>query len=278
MKNKCFESLHINGKEYKIAGGSLKGSSYVRILKNVHDPLDELIIKINIKPESKVRFENEIKFLANNKSSYFPDLITSGYIRYNDLQNAFENGEYAFYVMPKYQTSLAEYNVNGLSYIRRLKLFLKICKAVAKLHSKGIVHRDIKPGNILIDNDRVLLCDFGIAQFPDLNITVPGERLANSNYCAPEQRKIPYPPFGKYTDTYALGLILNELFTQKIINGNNYTKIRDVAPSYAVLDDIVALMIENDYSRRNEDVSSIIYLINQPRRPQRRSSSPGSTH
>lgn len=263
MKNKYFEKIIIDGKTYCIVGNNFKGSSLVKRIQNIHNKEDELIIKINTKPDAVERFNNEISFLLTNKSSYFPKILASGTIEYNESNNSAENGKYLFYVMPKYETNLADFNIQEISYINRLKLFIKILRSVLKLHSKGIIHRDLKPGNILINEGKPVLCDFGIAKFPNLDITEPHDRLANSNYCAPEQRKQPYPPFGKYTDIYPLGLILNELFTGKLINGSNYLRIRDVAPSYAILDDIVALMIENDYTKRIDDISSIIYLISQ---------------
>lgn len=263
MKDKYFEKIVVGGKTYCISGNQFRGSSFVKRIQNINNEKDELIIKINTKKEADERFKNEIAFLKENSSPYFPKLLSSGTISYGKFKNDSENENYLYYVMPCYETSLTDFHVQNLSYINRLLLFLKILKAVSKLHSKGIIHRDLKPDNILIHKGEPILCDFGIAKFPNLEVTVPSDRLANSNYCAPEQRQKPYPPFGKYTDIYPLGLILNELFTGRIINGNNYLKIRDVAPSYARLDDIVALMIESDYKKRIDDISSIIYLVNK---------------
>ena len=263
MRIKFFEHIIIGAHEYKLVGSNYRGSSFVCSLQNINNKDDELVIKINTKRGAEERFEQEIKFLSENKSSYFPKLLKDGYINYIDPDNSSNNTSYRYFVMPKYEENLTDYMKRKVGDKKRLKLYIKICKAILKLHDKGIIHRDIKPDNILINKNSPIICDFGIAKFPNFDITEPSDRLANSNYCAPEQRKQPYPPFGKYTDVYPLGLILNELFTGKLMNGSNYLRIQDTSPSYAIFDDLVSTMTENDYKKRENDLFSVIYQIDQ---------------
>ena len=96
----------------------------------------------------------------------------------------------------------------------RLRLFLQVCDAVAYAHSELVVHRDIKPGNILIDADGTAhLLDFGIAKV----VSGPGldeatdESPHTPEYAAPEQ--VQGGAITVRTDVYALGLLLYWLLT-----------------------------------------------------------------
>ncbi len=100
---------------------------------------------------------------------------------------------------------------------RRLGLFLDLCQAVAFVHRNLIVHRDIKPGNVLVTGDgHVKLLDFGIAKLtdelePEAAQTATGQRAMTPEYASPEQ--ILGQPVTIATDVYALGVLLYELVT-----------------------------------------------------------------
>jgi non-specific serine/threonine protein kinase/serine/threonine-protein kinase len=101
----------------------------------------------------------------------------------------------------------------------RLKLFRKVCSAVRYAHQNLIVHRDIKPGNILITNDgEPKLLDFGIAKILDAEAfpgTVPAtrtwERPMTPAYASPEQAR--GLPVTTSSDIYSLGVLLYEMLT-----------------------------------------------------------------
>jgi len=101
----------------------------------------------------------------------------------------------------------------------RLKLFLKVCSAVDLAHQNHIIHRDIKPTNVLVKHDgEPKLLDFGIAKLlsvdsDDGNITVATERRLTPMYAAPEQSV--GQPATIATDVYSLGALLYELLTNK---------------------------------------------------------------
>ena len=105
----------------------------------------------------------------------------------------------------------------GLSVEARIKLFRQLCAAVIYLHQNLVVHRDLKPGNILVTADGTAkLVDFGIAKL------LPGHQDASSaaksraglmtpDYASPEQ--IRGGPISTLTDVYALGVLLYELLS-----------------------------------------------------------------
>jgi tRNA A-37 threonylcarbamoyl transferase component Bud32/tetratricopeptide (TPR) repeat protein len=105
----------------------------------------------------------------------------------------------------------------GLDIEARCRLFLKVCEAVSYAHRNLVIHRDLKPDNILVAaNGEPKLVDFGVAKLLDTELdsgltTITAGRLLTPEYASPEQ--VRGQLIGAASDIYALGTILYELLT-----------------------------------------------------------------
>ena len=205
-------------------------------------------------PRQKVkRFQNEIQFCQRQASERI--------VRVSDYGQATDGS--IFYVMPYYASTLRDLIKKKLPMGERLSLFVQVLDSVEAAHLLGVCHRDIKPENLLYDSatNRVVLADFGIARFTEDELltiveTGPNERLANFAYAAPEQR-IAGKAVDQPADIYALGLILNEMFTGEIPQGAGFRKIKDAAPDFAYLDELVDLMMQQQPEQRIQSVAKV---------------------
>jgi non-specific serine/threonine protein kinase/serine/threonine-protein kinase len=157
------------------------------------------------------RFRNERQILASLDHPNIARLLDGGSI---------EDGR-PYFVMDYIEGQpITRYcDANRLSTAERLRLFCEVCSAVHYAHQNLVIHRDIKPQNILVTADGTpKLLDFGIAKLlnPDsaaytVDITGASVRLMTPEYASPEQ--VRSDPITTSTDVYSLGVLLYELLT-----------------------------------------------------------------
>ena len=99
---------------------------------------------------------------------------------------------------------------------RAVSIFRQICEGLAAAHEEGVIHRDLKPQNIMIDRSgRVAITDFGLAKsFEQATLTEAGKIIGTPHYMSPEQVK--GQTVDLRTDVYSLGIILFEMLTGRL--------------------------------------------------------------
>jgi eukaryotic-like serine/threonine-protein kinase len=121
-------------------------------------------------------------------------------------------------------TPLDEYaRDRGLDAAACLDLMARVCHAVQHAHDRGVIHRDLKPGNILVDESgQPKVVDFGVAHVAAADLlrtmsrTQTGQLLGTLSYMSPEQIAADPSGLDARSDVYALGVILFELLAQRL--------------------------------------------------------------
>jgi TolB-like protein/cytochrome c-type biogenesis protein CcmH/NrfG len=126
---------------------------------------------------------------------------------------------------------LDELAKHGVPIQSAVELIAKLARTVHYAHERGILHRDIKPGNILLDQKgEPLLADFGLARLAEAESTVTRtlEVMGTPSYMAPEQAAGDATKVNKVTDVYGLGAVLYQLLTghPPFAGGTTYETIR----------------------------------------------------
>ena len=175
-----------------------------------------------------------------------------------------------------------------LSFEQAADIIAQVAEGLDFAHAKGIVHRDVKPANIiLIEGNRAKITDFGIAKITSgANLTTTGQFLGTPNYMAPEQIK--GTPVDGRSDIFSLGICLYECLThRKPFGGDSLTSIsykivhepfpplHDVNPTIPEgFVDVVTHCLAKDPSKRyqrGKDMASALRAVIRGERPVRSS-------
>lgn len=260
---KASDTVHTTFFSYKIIEQIGEGGSgYVSKVERIEDGIFfalKILKEENIASDKFKRFKNEYGFMSSHMCPYLMQTIDAGKT----------TDEKYFYIMPfATKTLRTVIKENNLSGAERNDIALKLLEGVLFLHKNGVTHRDLKPENILFVKDDIpLIADLGIAHFEYDNlvgdsITKTDDRLANFQYAAPEQR-INGSTYHQRIDIYALGLIINELFTGKYSLGLGRKKVADLFPEYGYWDNILDRMMQSDTNKRFntiKDIKGKLYL------------------
>ncbi|QEG39970.1 serine/threonine-protein kinase [Roseimaritima ulvae] len=153
----------------------------------------------------------------------------------------------------------------GLPTDEVLRCFAGLAAGVAHLHDSGVVHRDLKPGNIFDDAGSIKIGDYGLSKF--ISCSRRGghtESIGTFHYMAPE---IGRGEYGREIDIYAMGVILCELLTGRVpfdgessheIVMKHLTALPDLSDIAAPFRDVIARSLEKDPQRRPQSVAEMV--------------------
>jgi serine/threonine protein kinase len=171
------------------------------------------VLKELLNPKRSARFINEIKAITELPShSHIIDVVDFG---------AYKDSQKPTYVMPEADCSLEGYvheRKGSISVLECLELFQKIVSGVEHLHANGIIHRDIKPDNVLMFSGEPKVSDFGLCLITDLPRVTPTEEAVGPRYyMAPELEDGRYLKVDYSADIYSLGKVLYFLLSEGMV-------------------------------------------------------------
>ena len=192
----------------------LTGGGMSRVFVALEHALERTVVVKVLKPElgagvNRERFRREIMLAAQLQHPHIVPVLSAG-----------EHGDLLWYTMPfvegvSLRDSLA--HVGKFSPRTVTRVLHDVLDALAYAHRRGVIHRDIKPGNILHHGSHSLVTDFGVAKalsasLPHSGTTSAGIAIGTPAYMAPEQLAAD-PTADHRMDLYAVGLLAYELLT-----------------------------------------------------------------
>lgn len=165
-----------------------------------------------------------------------------------------------------------------LPWRQTVEFGLQVCAALEHAHARGVIHRDLKPGNLLLTKGgKLKLGDFGLALVAaETRLTAAGKTMGSLHYMAPEQIQ-GKPPLSNRTDLYALGCVMFELlcgrtpFTGEAMAEILQQHIREMPPKVSDftrdcpigLESLVAELLQKAPERRPLDAQSVAMRLRE---------------
>ncbi|HYM23809.1 MAG TPA: protein kinase [Vicinamibacterales bacterium] len=212
-------------------------------------------------PELRERFAREVGIIANFEH---PNIVHVFEVDEHDghpfMAMAYVKGETLLEIIRRKAP---------IPLMRKLQIIEHLCAGLAYAHRQGVVHRDIKPGNVMVDAEETLkILDFGIAKLADSTLTVSGSLIGTPNYMSPEQ--IMGEAVGPASDIFAVGCLAYEILSYQqafpgkipeVLGRIQYQEPVPLRDTAAALDGPIAEIVEKalkkSLSERYQDLADM---------------------
>lgn len=255
---------------------SVLGRGGMATVYHAHDPISNREVAIKVLPSemlhnlvTRARFKRELKLVASLEHPAIVPVYDVG-----------EDGDQPFFVM-RYMSggSLGTMIKKGNFSLRDSAVIIeRLASALDHAHSKGVIHRDIKPDNVLFDaGNHPYLSDFGVAKFMEGRVSATGGRdvMGTPAYISPEQAR--GENVDHRADIYGLGAILYEMLTGErpygadTVIGVAVQHVNDPVPDIlkarpdlpVEVDTIIKTAMAKDKQRRYTTASELARALNK---------------
>ncbi|MCZ6653334.1 MAG: protein kinase [Planctomycetota bacterium] len=204
----------------QVLGTGGMGTVYLAVQEHPRRTVALKVMKKGIVSTSTLRrFEFESQVLARLRHPNIAQIFEAG---------TFDDGEgavpyFAMEYIPNAKPIADHVRARGLGTNGILEIFVKVCDAIHHGHQKGVIHRDLKPDNILVDSSgEPKIIDFGVARSTQSDLAVTtlqtdiGQLVGTIQYMSPEQCDADPHDLDIRSDVYALGVVLYELLCGKL--------------------------------------------------------------
>jgi len=186
------------GKVYKVFDHKIKEIVALKLIRP----------EISVNEKAIERFRNELKFarkISHRNVCRMYDLGEEGFFHYITMEHV-EGEDLKRFIR----------RAGRLTPTKSLSIAIQVCEGLGEAHRLGVVHRDLKPQNIMIDKEgNARIMDFGIARFHEAEgVTGSGVMIGTPEYMSPEQAEL--KEIDKRSDIYSLGVILYEMVSGRV--------------------------------------------------------------
>ena len=266
--------MGIEIKGYSVLGKIAKGGMG-EVYKGIHQGLGKEVILKKLSPNAPAGFYERFK----REASIMMDISHPNIVHMYDY---FHEGGSPYIIMEYidgYSLSELIHRYKQIPVYLAAYIILKIAEGLKYAHSEGVIHRDIKPGNVLLSaTGAIKLTDFGIAFRPESheseNVTKQGTILGTPAYMSPQQIKSSKDADG-CSDLYSLGVLFYEMLTAKRPFSNEFTndnikkimkgkylgirKYNKYVPFKLI--SIIRKMMHHDSRKRYKTADEIIHIL-----------------